>query len=251
MDTAGRITVSFPYNPSYITKIKSIKGHRWHPEEKYWRVPYSELENLLSVFDGEKADIDSALYFEPLRKELASRKYSRRTMKMYLQYNEDFLRFARKTPYKISNSDVRDYLYHLAEERDASASTLNIAINALKFYYGEILKRGFAYGIKRPKKDKKMPVVLSPEEVSKILSSLSNIKHKAILMLMYSAGLRVGEVVKLRVEDIDTGRKLIHIRGGKGRKDRYTILSDVALETLKVYINACNPENWLFPGGKG
>ena len=91
------------------------------------------------------------------------------------------------------------------------------------------------YEIKRPKKDKKLPVVLSQEEVSKILSSVENIKHKAILMLVYSSGLRVGEVVKLKPEDIDSNRKIIHIRGAKGRKDRYTMLSDKILETLREY----------------
>lgn len=249
-DAAGRITVSFPYNPALITKIKSIEGYRWHREEKRWSVPHSELERLLSIFDGEDVDIEPALHFEALRKELASRKYSWRTMKLYLHYNEDFLKFVKKAPYEVSNSDVRDYLYHLAEKKDASASTLNIAINALKFYYGEVLKRKFAYEIKRPKKDKKLPVVLSREEVSKILSSISNIKHRAVLMLVYSAGLRVGEVVKLKPEDIDPRRKLIHIRGSKGRKDRYTVLSEVAWESLGKYQEKYKPIKWLFPGAR-
>lgn len=127
---------------------------------------------------------------------------------------------------------------------------MNIAINALKFYYGTILKHKFIYEIQRPKKDKKLPVVLNRDEVSRILSVVSNIKHKAILMLVYSAGLRVSEVVKLKVEDIDSGRKLIHVRGAKGRKDRYTILSDVALKTLKEYQKMYQPQKWLFLGAK-
>jgi site-specific recombinase XerD len=244
----GRLTIAFPYNTDYIAKVKSIQGYRWHPEEKCWSVPYSELERLLSVFEGEDVDIEPALHFEALKKELISRKYSRKTIKLYLHYNEDFLKFAKKTPCTISNCDVRDYLYHLVEEKNASASTLNIAINALKFYYGEVLKQRFAYEIRRPKKDKKLPVVLSQEEVSRILSSVSNIKHKALLMLIYSAGLRVGEVVKLRVEDIDTERKLIHIRGAKGRKDRYTILSDTAAEVIELYRSTSTLKKWLFPG---
>jgi site-specific recombinase XerD len=117
-----------------------------------------------------------------------------------------------------------------------------------KSYYGEVLKRRFVYSIRRPKKDKRLPVVLSQEEVSGIFSSVNNIKHKLILMLMYSAGLRIGEVVKLRVGDIDVKRRLIRIRGGKGRKDRYTILSEVALNTFKEYVEKYKPEKWLFPG---
>ena len=92
---------------------------------------------------------------------------------------------------------------------------------------------------------------MSGEEVSRILSSVRNIKHKAILMPVYSAGLRVSEVVKLRPEDIDAQRKLIHIRGAKGRKDRYTILSNRALVTLRDYTRQIKPGEWLFPGKNG
>jgi len=204
----------------------------------------------LTIFDGKGVDVNSSLYLESLRRELVSRKYSQRTIKAYLYYNEDILRFAKKNPKSISNGDIRNYLFHQVEQRNASASTLNIAINASKFYYGEILKKKFVYEIKRPKRDKKLPVVLSQNEVLRILSTVSNIKHKVILMLVYSAGLRVSEVVRLKVEDIDTNRKLIHVRGAKGRKDRYTILSDVALETLSLYMKAYQPNNWLFTGAK-
>jgi site-specific recombinase XerD len=120
----------------------------------------------------------------------------------------------------------------------------------LKFYYGTLLKKKFIYEVKRPRKDKKLPTVLSKEEVAKILSSVDNLKHKAILMLVYSAGLRVGEVVRLKTEDIDSNRKLIHIKGAKGRKDRYTLLSERALEILKQYLRKYRPEKWLFGGAR-
>ena len=145
---------------------------------------------------------------------------------------------------------IRDYLYYLANDKEASTSTLNTAINALKFYYGEVLGRKFVYEIKRPKKDKKLPVILSQGEVAKILSCVSNVKHKAILMLIYSAGLRLGEVVKLKQGDIDVGRGLIYVRGGKGRKDRYTLLSDVAMEALRHYLDKYKPVKWLFSGAR-
>ncbi|MCW3129365.1 MAG: tyrosine-type recombinase/integrase [Methanophagales archaeon] len=185
-----------------------------------------------------------------LEKELTARRYSPRTIKLYLYHNKGLLEFFKNNPHEVSNADIRDYLYHLASARRASTSTLNTAINALRFYYGEVLKRRFVYETKRPKKDKKLPVVLSQGEVSQILSSVKNIKHKAILMLIYSAGLRVSEVVKLKLGDIDTERKLIYIKGGKGRKDRYTILSDTAMDTIGLYMNANNPEKWLFLGKK-
>ncbi len=140
------------------------------------------------------------------------------------------------------------FRFHLADDRGMSASTLNSAINALKFYYGNVLKKKFIYEVKRPRKDKKLPVVLNKEEIAKILSVPSNIKHKAILMLIYSAGLRVGEVVRLRPEDIDSKRKLIYIKGAKGRKDRYSLLSEVAIETLRDYWKEYQPSKWLFLG---
>jgi len=103
----------------------------------------------------------------------------------------------------------------------------------LKSYYREVLKKDFIFEVKRPQKDGKLPVVLSKEEVKKILNATFNVKHKAILMLMYSGGLRVGEIIRIRPEDIDANRKPIHIRASKGRKDRYTLLSNVALQTLR------------------
>lgn len=130
----------------------------------------------------------------------------------------------------------------------SATSTLNQAINALKFYYGSMLKKKFIYEVKRPCKDKKLPVVLSKEGFAKILSSVDNIKHKAILMLVYSAGLRVGEVVRLKPEDIDSKRMLIHIRGAKSRKDRYSLLSETALESLRKYWKQYKPVKWLFEG---
>lgn len=246
----GRLKVIFGYNPDHIAKIKTVRGYRWHPDGKYWSVPYSEFERLISVFGCEKLDIDPVVWLSKLEKELAARRYSSKTKKAYLHYNEDFLKFSRKNPTEISNDNVKDYLFHLVEKKEVSTSTLNTAINALKFYYGEVLKRRFAYEIKRPKKDKKLPVVLSQEEVSRIISSVTNLKHKLILMLVYSAGLRVSEVVTLKPEDIDVERELIHVKGAKGRKDRYTMLSDVAMGALELYLKAYRPEKWLFPGQK-
>jgi integrase/recombinase XerD len=106
------------------------------------------------------------------------------------------------------------------------------------------------YDLPRPKKERKLPDVLSQEEVFRILEALDNQKHKAILFLVYSAGLRVGEVVRLRIQDIDSKRMLIHIIQGKGLKDRYTVLSQACLEQLRLYAKQYHPETWLFPGPK-
>ncbi|MDI9512668.1 MAG: tyrosine-type recombinase/integrase [Bacillota bacterium] len=102
--------------------------------------------------------------------------------------------------------------------------------------------------LERPKKEKKLPEILSKNEISKLLKAVKNLKHKAILYLVYSAGLRVGEVVKLKPTDIDSDRMLIPIIQGKGKKDRYTILSETALSILRQYVKVYKPEHWLFPG---
>ncbi len=253
----GRIEVAFPYNPSYIAKIKTIRGYRWHPEEKYWSFPSDDgiLEKVLSVFNGGRIDVDPALrtgggHFEDLWKELITRRYSPKTVKSYTHYNEEFLKFTKKMVNEVTNEDVRDYLFYLAEKKGVSTSSLNIAISALKFYYGEVRKQGFIYEIKRPTKDKKLPTVLNKDEIARLVSVVDNLKHRSIIMLTYSSGLRVSEVVKLKTEDLDFGRSMIHIKGAKGRKDRYTLFSDVAQKTLRVYIKATNSKEWLFPGQK-
>lgn len=145
------LLVKFSYSPERVSKIKSIKGHRWDPKRREWTIPHSD-EN----------------------------------------------------------------------------------INAIKFLYNETLNRGVKIDtIPRPKKENKLPNILSFDEVMKILDALNNEKHKALLVLVYSAGLRVGEVVRLKPEDIDSNRMLIHVVQGKGKKDRYTILSQVALKQLR------------------
>jgi len=243
-----RIIIRIPYDQNLIKRVKTIPGRRWNPKGKYWEVPYEEglITKLQSLF-GENLIVDPYLYLIPLQKELSIRKYSRRTIRSYIRINRDFLLFAGKRPEEITNEDVKEYLYYAVNQKKVAASTLNIIINALKFYYGEVLKKDFIFEVKRPKKDRKLPVVLSKEEVKKILNATSNIKHKAILMLMYSGGLRVGEIIRLRSEDIDLNRKLIHIRASKGRKDRYTLLSDVALQTLREHWKKEKHRKWLFP----
>ena len=247
----NKVIIRVPYDQELIKKIKTISGRKWNPEMKYCEVPYYEnlLPELQALF-GKNLVIDPYLYLLPLERELSIRKYSRKTIKSYMRYNRDFLLITGKSPEEVGNEDIKKYLYHMIEQRDIAISTLNIIINALKFYYGEILGKKFIYEIKRPKKDKKLPVVLSREEIMKILQIPSNIKHKAILTVVNSAGLRVGEVAKLKTEDIDTDRKLIHIRGSKGRKDRYTLLSDRALKILREYYKEYQPSQWLFEGAK-
>ncbi|MEW6002183.1 MAG: site-specific tyrosine recombinase/integron integrase [Nitrospirota bacterium] len=275
-DNSGRIVVTFPYNPLVVAKVKTIEGRRWHPQEKYWSFPNTDgtLKKILEVFEGEKIHIDPQLQadipktvtarmevpkqsqagqghnFEDLRRELITRKYSRETVKAYLYYNRDFISFTDKKPLDVVENDIKDYLLYLTEERESATSTLNQAINALKFYYGSMLKKKFIYEVRRPTKDKKLPTILNKEEITRIIQAMKNIKHKAILMTIYSGGLRVGETARLTLEDLDRQRMLIHIKGSKGRKDRYTKLSEKALNVIDEYIAQYKPMKWLFEGAK-
>lgn len=122
-------------------------------------------------------------------------------------------------------------------------------VNAIKFLYSGVLKElRIIKDILRPKREKKLPEVLNINELLRIFKGIANIKHKTLMFIVYSAGLRVSEVVRLKIEDIDSQRKLIHIKGAKGRKDRYTLLSEVALENLQKYWREYRPNKWLFPG---
>jgi len=253
----GGLLVDLPYNPVWVAKIKTIPGRQWHPGLKCWSIPDSEgaVEQILSLFSGGVVEIDPILqsrveHFKDLQRELVARRYSPKTVKSYIHYNNKFLKFIRKTPKEITNEDVKDYLFYLVEKKGVATSTLNIAISALKFYYGEVLNQSFVYKIKRPTKDKKLPTVLNNDEIEKLISAVDNLKHRTLLMMVYSSGLRVSEVVKLRQEDLDFERAMIHIKGAKGRKDRYSLFSDVAQKTLRIYFKASNPREWLFPGQK-
>ena len=188
---------------------------------------------------------------EAMRRELKLRNYSTGTIKTYLQHMKEFVRHFSRSPSELSRDDIIHYLLHMTEERNVSATYRDQAISALKFFYGKVLKKRIIIDeLPRPKKEFKLPVVLSTEEVSRLLAAVRNRKHLAILMLLYSSGMRVGEVVKLRLEDIDAERRLIRVRGGKGRKDRYTVLSDVALDTVRDYYMSWQPEHFLFPGNR-
>lgn len=266
----GKIIVTFPYNPDYVKKVKSIEGHWWHPEEKHWSFSDKDgiVKEIVSIFEGEKINISPEL--QPLvaqesqrvpvvhgldktteltAMELRLRGYSPKTRKAYLGHIERFGQWYRKNPRELTEADVREYMLHLLEDEQASHTYVNQVVSALKFFYSRILKRPkIMVNVPRPKRERKLPEVLSQQEVFNLLRAVNNLKHRTIMLLVYSAGLRLGEVVRLRVEDIDSERRLIHVRQAKGRKDRYTVLSKVALDTLRAYWKEYKPQKWLFPG---
>jgi site-specific recombinase XerD len=180
--------------------------------------------------------------------ELRSRKYSINTINFYIYYNQSICQWLKKTPDLISNEDVKNYMAYKEKNENKSAASLNITLNAIKFFFRNVLKSDKIHEQKRPKQDKRLPVVLSKEEIKKILKLEKNIKHRLLLMLAYSSGLRVSEVVSLKKQNIDLDRKSIFIVSGKGRKDRYTIASDKVIESLKDYYERYGITNWIFSG---
>jgi site-specific recombinase XerD len=195
-------------------------------------------------------EIFAGPWLEKLETELRARKYSPRTMRSYIHYNRAFCSFARKTPDAVDEEDIKKYLAYLDKSLDLSTSSMNLAISSLKFFYAGILKKPVAKDLHRPRHDKRLPCVLSRQEINLMLDTEENPKHRLLLMLAYSSGLRVSEVVALKKEHIDFSRKTILVRAAKGRKDRYTLLSDRASRFIKDYCNlyAIEGGGWLFPG---
>jgi len=204
-------------------------------------------------FLRDSAQKKPATLFEVLKGEMRLRNYSPKTIKSYKSCIDNFIRFnSPRHLRELTSEDIRSYFTWLIEKQKSAPSTINQIYNALRFLYVELYKMPFIIKeIPRPKKERKLPDVLDREEVWKIFDAVGNLKHKTILMLIYSAGLRVGESVRLKIQDIDSKQKLIHVRGAKGNKDRYTILSDVILEKLREYYKMYRPKDYLFEGGKG
>jgi len=188
--------------------------------------------------------------FEVCRSEMVLRGYSHKTVKSYLSWIRSLVEFSKpKHPRDLTNQDIRDYLIYLIDEKKYARASVNQAFNAIRFLYVELYKHDFVIeNIPRPKRGRPLPKVLSEEEVIKLIDVTENLKHKAILLIIYSSGLRVGEAVKLRIEDIDSDRMLVHVRKAKNLKDRYTLLAPSMLEILREYYKEYKPQVWLFEG---
>lgn len=266
--------VKFDYSPELIKKIRQITRH-WNPDGKYWLVEHNQatLQRIFDLFTDEElicTDEILQLYFDNHQKARADMEallrtveeglklkgYSKHTIVAYLGHVKRFIAYQRPglggIEAILSTIDTRNiqlYLLHLLEQEQRSHAYVNQAISAIRFLFRYTLQRPYIeMSVPRPKHEKKLPDVLARDEVLQILRNVDNIKHRALLMVTYSAGLRVGEVVRLRLEDIDSQRMMLHVRQGKGRKDRYSILSKVALKVLREYAKLYKPKDWLFPG---
>jgi site-specific recombinase XerD len=238
--------------------------------KKAWNIPVNEfnLDDFVKAI-GSRAEITNTnlhgkVIINPVKTStdklpygflelLQQKRYSESTINIYATYFGQFQAyFSGYELQKITSEQINSYILDLINHNKISASQQNQRINAIKFYYEKVLGGSKLYHkLERPKKERKLPTVLSKQEVHLLLNVTRNIKHKCILTTIYSAGLRRSELINLKIEDIDSRRRLIRIRGAKGKKDRNTILSKKLIELLRQYYIAYLPREWLFEGQHG
>jgi integrase/recombinase XerD len=192
----------------------------------------------------------------PIRKQMPEamkvRGMAERTQEAYVNAVAGLAKFYHTPPDQLNERQVQRYLLYMLDERKLSWSTCNQAYNALKFFYHATLKRpDEQFCIPRARQPQKLPEILSRQEVERLLLAAVELKHRCLLMTVYGAGLRVGEAVRLKVSDIDSERMTIRVEQGKGKKDRYTVLSQRLLGVLRQYWLAYRPRQWLFTNRRG
>ena len=184
-----------------------------------------------------------------MRIEMELRGYSEKTIKNYILHVSTFSKFHNKSPELLGEEEIRQFLHHCITVKKLSEGTVNYYNACIKFFYAKVLhKRLDLDQLPRAKERRRLPAVLSPEEMNDIFNATHNIKYKAIFMTIYSAGLRISEVCNLKISDIDSQNMQIFIREGKGNKDRYTILGKENLKILREYWKISRPKEYLFSG---
>jgi integrase/recombinase XerD len=181
--------------------------------------------------------------------ELQRRNYSQTTVNTYLKVVEDFARHFHRPPDEVGKEQIRAYQVHLFQERKLGVRTVGLHTAALRFFFCKTLKRMYPVEeVPYPRAPRRLPIILTREEAIRLIDSASNLFHRAMLITMYSTGMRRAELCRLKVGDIDSTRMLIHIRQGKGGKDRDVPLSPKVLETLREYWRWMKPKTYMFPG---
>ncbi len=251
------IFIDFEFDREIINLLKSYSKAKFSYNEKRWFIKkevFDYYEVVLTLGGKVKINSDKLQIYFSIPKEyeaiLKRKRYSENTIKTYSNYFKDFIAyFSEKKLPEITVEEINNYILELIDSKNISISQQNQRINAIKFYYEKVLNRENQYYlIERPRAEKKLPNVLSKEEINKLISTIDNKKHKCIISIIYSAGLRRSEVLNIRPEDIDSNRMLIKITGGKGKKDRYSLLSVKLLDDLRIYYREYKPKKWLFEG---
>ena len=252
-----------PYDAGLVARIKRIPGRRWNgtlwvvPDTAATRDALSESLGVDLPEDARSTSIsassrapsphDDRALLGRFAEELGLRGYSPRTKTAYHRHVRDFLR-SRARDASLHDA-LRAHLIERTSRDRVSRSYHDQLVSALRSFCRHVLhERIEELPLKRPRRERRLPAVLSQDEVRRLLSAVRNAKHRAVLTVVYSAGLRVSEVVHLRAEDLDRTRGLIHVRRGKGAKDRYTLLAEGAWKAIEAYLEGERPGSWLFPG---
>lgn len=267
--TADRIEVAFErgFTSEDVAAVKRIPGRRWDPDRQVWTLPRDgrTIARLNDAFAGRvvwyppagdgttqstTVPTDSESLLARFRQALLLRGYSTRTRKVYTGHVRRFLDWCGKRPDEAPPLIATDYLLHLVEQ-NVSRSYHSQAVSAVRLLLDLVFDApSVAARIPRPRPASSLPEVLGKDEVAAFMRALRHPKHRALVMLIYSSGLRVSEAVRLVPEDLDVARGLLRVRRGKGAKDRYTLLSPRATEAVRTYTDAFRPEKWLFPGAR-
>jgi integrase/recombinase XerD len=263
-----RITIKSLYDPEVIERLRKIEGCRWSTTLGCWHIPDNEHSVLeFSIAMGRSYQVKEKVnttrflpdYNLPgdveesvnnFQRYLNVRRYSESTISNYVSALVSFFHYIDyKDLHSIDFNDVVNYNENHIIEKGKSASSQNIFISALKLYYEIILgKEIMVDELRRPRGEKHLPQVFSKDEVERIISSQRNLKHKAMLATVYSCGLRCGDLIKLKLIDIDSERMLLHIYKGKGKKDRIIPLPQKLLALLREYYKAYKPSVYVFEG---
>jgi site-specific recombinase XerD len=258
------IMISFPYDPAVVAEIKKLDGRQWDPALKCWHVPDtpehrerfglpSSASKLPSKRRLENIDPINQPALDELRKTLILKGYSKSTQRTY------YYEFAQLL-YTLGNHDVKEldaerlksYFLYCAEKLLMTESQIQSRISAVKFYFEQVLKREKTfYDIPRPKSPSQLPKHINAKDIKKLFAAVSNPKHALMLKLCYGMGLRVSEVVGLRITDIDSANMQVLISRGKGKKDRYVNLPESILGELRDYYRKYKPTKYLFAGQGG
>jgi len=269
--------------PEHLSVVKSMHGRRWEPQWKVWTVLYTKLtlrflqkyfetrvlqwtftpaEDIPERFDAPMPERKPQPTVVPARYEAAVvaleqvlilKRYSWRTIKSYKNCFRQFIKhYDSIKPSQITRKLINEYLTMLIKERNISVSHQGQVMSAVKMFYASVIEQEDKIkGLFQPKRPQRLPKVLTEEEVSALLRSVDNPKHRCLLMLIYSAGLRLGEVIALRLPDLQPEKERLFVRSGKGNKDRCTLLSEKAWHHLQHYMELYKPVEWVFEGANG
>lgn len=245
-----RIAVYFEKNKDLIERIKKLEGSRWSQSLKVWHLPNNTENQIKFGITVIQPSPEGFEQIEKFKKWLQSKRYSPNTIKTYTDALRSFLAFFnQKSSKEITNDDLVMYNNEFILKNKLSSSYQNQVVNAIKLYFRTIQEKNIDIEkVHRPRREKMLPNVLSKEEVKAILEAHSNIKHKAMLTMIYSCGLRRSELLHLKPADIDSKRNIVFIKQSKGKKDRITPLSSKVLEILREYYIVYKPKNYLFEG---